>query len=103
MSFDPYLRGRMRDPNIKSYAPAFIVGKPITNDGIGEVYASKNPKFKKGELVFLHIGAEKYSVISAKQLEGTTKDLDGYTKVDNKYNLPLSNYIGALGMPGLTA
>lgn len=31
VSFDPYQRGRMRRPEIKSYAPPFELGKPITN------------------------------------------------------------------------
>lgn len=28
LSIDPYLRGLMRDPSIKSYSPAYEVGKP---------------------------------------------------------------------------
>ena len=28
LSIDPYLRGRMRDPSVKSYAPAFALGEP---------------------------------------------------------------------------
>ena len=30
-SFDPYQRGRMRDASIKSYSPAYEIGKPINN------------------------------------------------------------------------
>lgn len=29
-SLDPYQRGRMRDPNTKSYTPAFTPGEPFT-------------------------------------------------------------------------
>lgn len=28
LSIDPYLRGRMRDPSVKSYAAAFVLGEP---------------------------------------------------------------------------
>ena len=31
-SFDPYQRGRMREPTKKSYSPPFTLGEPITNN-----------------------------------------------------------------------
>ena len=31
-SFDPYQRGRMRDPSKKSYSPPFQLGQPINNN-----------------------------------------------------------------------
>jgi NADPH-dependent curcumin reductase CurA len=31
-SFDPYQRGRMRDPSKKSYSPPYQLGQPITNN-----------------------------------------------------------------------
>lgn len=38
VSFDPYMRGRMRDPSKKSYSPPFDLGKPIYG-GAGEYFA----------------------------------------------------------------
>ncbi|KAF8254163.1 NAD(P)-binding protein [Wilcoxina mikolae CBS 423.85] len=96
ISFDPYQRGRMRDASIKSYVPAFPLGSVITNNGVGKVIKSNNPDFPEGQLVVGNLGTEIYSVVSKEQLAG-------YTKIDNKYNLPLSNFTSALGMPGLTA
>ncbi len=31
LSIDPYLRGRMRDPSVKSYAAAFALGEPYVS------------------------------------------------------------------------
>lgn len=46
LSIDPYMRGRMRDTSIKSYAPAYITGEPIQNYGVGLVFRSENDGFK---------------------------------------------------------
>lgn len=40
LSLDPYMRGRMRDPKIQSYAPAYDLGKVIQGYGVGEVVRS---------------------------------------------------------------
>src|SRR4051794_2216390 len=37
LSLDPYMRGRMRPQNIKSYAPAFKLGEVLTGHGVSEV------------------------------------------------------------------
>ena len=86
----------MRDASINSYMPAYELGSVITNTGIATVYKSKNADFKEGEIVTGNLGLENYSVVAKEQLAG-------FQKVDNKYKLPLSNYTGALGMPGLSA
>jgi len=95
-SFDPYQRGRMRDPSIKSYSPPFQLGAPITNSAIAKIIKSDNPKFKEGDLVIGHLPTEEYSAIP-KQFADT------YTKLENPYNLDPKIFLGALGMPGLTA
>jgi NADPH-dependent curcumin reductase CurA len=51
ISFDPYQRGRMRKPEIKSYSPPFTLGEPIDNSGIVTVLKSDNSKFKENDLV----------------------------------------------------
>ncbi|KAI5802265.1 hypothetical protein FPQ18DRAFT_251084 [Pyronema domesticum] len=96
VSFDPYQRGRMRDASIKSYAPAFELGSVVSNNGVAEIIKSSNPDFPVGQIVVGYLGSENYSVIPKEYL-------GGFSKIDNKYNLPLSNYTSALGMPGLTA
>ncbi|TVY88301.1 NADP-dependent oxidoreductase [Lachnellula willkommii] len=95
-SFDPYQRGRMRAPEIKSYSPPFTLGQPITNSTVAKVLKSDNTKFKAGDLITGFISTEEYSALS--------KDsADAAKKIENPYNLDLKVFIGALGMPGLTA
>ncbi|KAI4194448.1 MAG: hypothetical protein LQ346_003676 [Caloplaca aetnensis] len=97
-SFDPYQRGRMASPEKKSYFPPFELGKPITNSVISKILKSANSKFKEGDLVIGMIPIEEYSVIPADTIE---KNM--LRKLDNPYKLDLKLFLGALGMPGLTA
>ncbi|PPR06845.1 hypothetical protein CVT24_011318 [Panaeolus cyanescens] len=95
LSIDPYMRGRMRDPSVESYSPPFILGQPINGYGLGVVIRSENPDVKVGEYVYgSNIDHAQYFV---------RKDLISLEKVDNKYNLPTSVFVGALGMAGQTA
>lgn len=96
VSFDPYQRGRMRPAGTKSYTPPYEVGSCIPNLGVGEVVSSNTDAFKKGDIIRGHIGIESYTVLDEKRVKG-------FTKLDNPHNLPLSNFTGVLGMPGLTA
>ncbi|TKA70588.1 hypothetical protein B0A49_02809 [Cryomyces minteri] len=98
VSFDPYQRGRMRDPSIKSYSPPFELGKPITNRAICKVLKSDDPKFKEGDTIISEAGTptEEYSALP-EQIANMAKVLD------NPYNLDPKVFVGALGMPGLTA
>jgi len=95
-SFDPYQRGRMRDPSKKSYSPPFVLGEPITNNSIAKVLKSSNPSFKAGDLIRGLLPIEEYSTVTKDQAAGLKK-------IENPYNLDLKVFIGALGMPGLTA
>lgn len=96
ISFDPYLRGRMRDAEKKSYSAPFVLGKPITSNTVFKVIKSDSPAFAPGDLVHGNLGVEEYSILS----EEAVKTLQ---KLQNPYNLDPIEFIGALGMPGLTA
>lgn len=87
----------MRAPEVKSYAPPFELGKPITNSAVAKVLKSNTSKFKEGDVVTGMLPTEEYSSVPAE----VTKDM--VRKLDNPYNLDPKFYIGALGMPGLTA
>ena len=97
-SFDPYQRGRMRSAEVKSYAPPFELGKPITNRSIFKVVKSNNEKFKKGEtLITMSVSPiEEYSVLEKAAV-------DACMKLNNPHNLDPKLFLGPLGMPGLTA
>ncbi|MDB5476435.1 MAG: alcohol dehydrogenase, zinc-containing [Phenylobacterium sp.] len=90
MTVDPYMRGRMND--VKSYAPPFQLGKVMDGGAIGQVTASADPKFKEGDLVQSGFGWR----------EGFTAPAASVQKLDTK-GLPPQAFLGAAGMPGLTA
>jgi len=90
VSVDPYLRGRMNDA--KSYAPSFELNKPMQSGIVAEVTESKHADFKKGDFVSGVLGWKEYQTSNGKHLQ----------KVDGS-DAKLSNYLGILGMTGLTA
>jgi hypothetical protein len=87
LSLDPYMRGRISEQ--KSYTKGVDIGEVMVGQTVGEVIESKNPAFKKGDKVLTQTGW---------QLFGAAKEV---TKVRD--GLPLSYYLGVLGMPGMTA
>jgi NADPH-dependent curcumin reductase CurA len=93
MSLDPYMRGRMNDA--KSYAQPQPLGQTMQGGTVGEVVESKHPKYAVGDKVVGFGGWQEYSVVDASQ-PGALK------KVDTTH-VPLSHYLGAVGMPGVTA
>ncbi|MBT2334491.1 NADP-dependent oxidoreductase [Variovorax paradoxus] len=93
MSLDPYMRGRMNDS--KSYAQPQPLGQVMQGGAAGEVVESKHPKYGVGDKVVGFGGWQEYSVVDASQ-PGALK------KVDTTH-VPLSHYLGAVGMPGVTA
>ena len=93
LSLDPYMRGRMNEA--KNYAQPQPLGQPMIGGTVGEVVESKNPKYAVGDKVVGMGGWQQYSVVDASQL-GSLR------KVDDS-QVPLSHYLGAVGMPGVTA
>ena len=93
LSLDPYMRGRMNDS--KSYAAPQLLGEVMGAGTVGEVVESRSPQFKSGDLVVGMGGWQLYSVVNAGE-PGALR------KVDTAH-VPLSYYLGAVGMPGVTA
>lgn len=87
----------MRAPEVKSYSPPFELGKPITNSAVSKVVKSSNSKFAQGDLITGMLPTEEYSIVSAEIANSMVR------KLDNPYNLDPKLFVGALGMPGLTA
>ncbi|BCQ23289.1 zinc-binding dehydrogenase [Caballeronia sp. NK8] len=90
LSLDPYMRGRMDDA--KSYAAPQPLNEVMIGGTVGVVTESRNPAFKTGDSVVGVLGWQEYG----------TSDGRGLNKVDTS-QVPLSAYLGALGMPGVTA
>src|ERR1700733_14154637 len=93
LSLDPYMRGRMNDA--KSYAAPQPLNEVMIGGTAGEVVESKNAHFKAGDKVVGMGGWQEYAVVDADQ-RGVLQ------KVDTTH-VPLSAYLGAVGMPGVTA
>lgn len=90
LSLDPYMRGRMDDS--KSYAASQPLNEVMIGGTVGEVVESKNPKFAVGDKVVGIYGWQEFG----------TSDGKGLRKVDDTH-IPLSAYLGPVGMPGVTA
>ncbi len=93
LSLDPYMRGRMNDA--KSYAQPQPLDSVMIGGTVGEVVASKHPGFAAGDKVVGMGGWQQYSLVDG----GAAGML---RKVDTTH-IPLSAYLGSVGMPGATA
>jgi NADPH-dependent curcumin reductase CurA len=90
LSLDPYMRGRMSAA--KSYAKPAEVGQPMVGGTVGEIVASRNPKYAVGDIVLGYGGWQEYALSTGA----------GLRKLDPAV-APVSTALGVLGMPGMTA
>ena len=90
LSVDPYMRGRMSEA--KSYVPPFALNAPLEGGAIGTVQASRHPDFAVGDRVSSMLGWRDAFVAKGEQL----------TRLPAT-ELPPQLFLGALGMPGMTA
>ncbi|KAI9373091.1 hypothetical protein BJX61DRAFT_533418 [Aspergillus egyptiacus] len=96
-SYDPYMRGRMRSAEVKSYAPAFGLNKPIESASIAKVVRSNSSSYKEGDLVIGRLPIQEYIALDADQLS-RINPLENPLGIED-----VRVFLGALGMPGLTA
>ena len=90
ISVDPYMRGRMVDR--KSYVPPFQIGQVLQGGAVGQVVASNgNDKLKVGDFVQSMNGWREWYVSGGQDVQ----------KFDPQGSI--QSYLGALGMPGMTA
>lgn len=91
-SLDPAMRGWMDDK--PSYLPPIPLGAPVRASTIGTTVASRNPDFPEGRWVYSSNAIEDYSVCAP----------GGFTRLVDPDAVPsITNYLSALGVPGLTA
>jgi NADPH-dependent curcumin reductase CurA len=90
LSLDPYMAGRMLEA--RSYAAPQKIDETMIGGTVGVVEASRNPKFAVGETVLGTLGWQEFGL----------SDGRGLMKVDTR-SVPMSAYLGAVGMPGVTA
>jgi NADPH-dependent curcumin reductase CurA len=84
------MRGRMSD--VKSYVKGVDIGEVMVGQTVGEVVESKAPQFKAGDKVLAQAGWQLFAALPAKDV----------FKIQGR-DIPLSYYLGVLGMPGMTA
>lgn len=90
LSLDPYMRGRMSDA--KSYAPPQPLDTVMIGATVGEVIESRNADWQPGDKVAAMFGWQEYGISDGSQLR----------RIDDA-RVPLSVFLGAAGMPGVTA
>jgi len=91
LSADPAMRGWITDSS--NYWPQIQIGETMRAFSVGEVILSKNPKYAVGDLVMGIFGWQEYAAAGEKNVMVKIKEMD----------LPLSLYLGVLGLNGLTA
>jgi NADPH-dependent curcumin reductase CurA len=90
LSLDPAMRGWMNAG--RSYIAPVAIGEVMRAGGLGRVVASNDPSLAVGDVVVGMTGIQDYAIDKA----------PAFTKVDPRL-APLPRFLGALGMPGLTA
>jgi NADPH-dependent curcumin reductase CurA len=84
------MRGRMNEG--KSYVPPFEIGRALDGAAVGQVVESKADGFRPGDIVISNLGWREYFISQPQELRAVSAKIQ-----------PLSVYLGALGMPGMTA
>jgi NADPH-dependent curcumin reductase CurA len=90
ISLDPAMRGWMNEG--RSYIAPIGIGEVMRAIGVGRVVASNDPALSIGDHVSGMVGMQEYAVLPGA----------GLMKVDPSV-APLPRWLGALGMPGMTA
>ena len=94
LSLDPAMRGWMNEG--KSYIPPVGIGEVMRAGGVGQVIASKNPKFAVGDYVSAGFGVQEYITVAQDDMKR-----NGLFKIDLRVGTP-TQWLNVLGMPGMT-
>lgn len=89
LSIDPYMRGRVNEN--AGYADSQQINEVMIGGTVGEIIQSNNSNWKRGEYIAGLLGWQEYSISKAEQLQKINDDI------------PLSYYLGAAGLTGVTA
>jgi NADPH-dependent curcumin reductase CurA len=90
ISLDPAMRGWMAEG--RSYIPPVEIGEVMRAGMVGEVLASRGERFSPGDHITGWLGVQEYAVCP----ESAVFAVDSSAAA-------LTTYLGALGMPGMTA
>ncbi|HEX8113843.1 MAG TPA: NADP-dependent oxidoreductase [Kofleriaceae bacterium] len=101
LSLDPYMRGRMSDA--KSYAQPQPLDEVMIGGTVGEVVATRSDRFAVGDQVLGMGGWQEYAVVVADAESSTGPQRGSAIRKVDSTRIPLPAYLGAVGMPGVTA
>jgi NADPH-dependent curcumin reductase CurA len=93
LSLDPYMRGRMSEA--KSYAAPQPLGEVMIGGTAGQVVESRHSGFQPGDFVVGMGGWQEHAIVDAGR--------PGMLRKVDTTQIPLSAYLGPVGMPGVTA
>ncbi|CAF2390599.1 unnamed protein product [Rotaria sp. Silwood2] len=99
ISIDPYMRGRMRSAEKKSYSAPFELNQPLANFFVGKVVKTDNSKFNIGQYVYGFGNYEEYTI----HIKAQADLLRILRDEELQLGLSLTTWVGAAGMPGQTA
>ncbi|MBZ5528904.1 MAG: NADP-dependent oxidoreductase [Acidobacteriia bacterium] len=94
LSVDPTMRIWMSER--EGYMPPVGIGEVMRAGGIAQVIASKNPEFHEGDFVLGLTGFQEYVLLGAGEPVP-------FRKLPQLPGVPLSAFLGTLGMTGITA
>ena len=89
-SVDPYMRPRMND--MRSYVAPYTLGEAMTGGAVGQVAASRHPRFSEGAWVLHQLGWREWALSDGSAM-----------RTIDPAAAPISTALGVLGMPGFTA
>lgn len=89
LSVDPFMRLNLDEGGLTGSLP---LGQTMTGGAVSEVVVSNHPDFKVGDIVEGRTGWRDYAAGNGQGLRVIDRSL-----------APLSTFLGALGMPGITA
>lgn len=90
LSLDPYMRNLMDEVG-PGYAPPVPLGEPMVGGTVSRIVASRNPRFREGQIVLAGAGWQDYALSDGSDLQ----------LLDDMAQPSLA--LGGLGMPGFTA
>ena len=95
LSLDPAMRGWMNEG--RSYIEPVGLGEVMRAGGVGRVVASRNARFRDGDLVCANLGVQEYAVIEEAAMRKA-----GLFAIDPRAG-SVTQWLNVLGMPGMTA
>jgi len=90
LSLDPYMRGRMS--TAPSYAQPIAIGDTMEGEVVAEVIQSRSSDYLAGDLLRAKVGWCTHAIVRPENARRVQVD-----------SVPMTAYLGVLGMPGFTA